>query len=606
MKINIGKEEIKMAEVEATDIANLPFTPQFVEAHDTDLRKCGLYRILPPEAQDYMAMEKNRHVLDYQHMIPTDEIGIPAFYTKLDRKLGDIKHPNLIYPVGDQICIHIYPDKTDIRDYYIPIEPPLFKNFDALLMKIEEKLADLGEIAEEADISIEEKRNILEAGLSKICVIEENAGIGLNGGNGREGIKDLFGSLFTNNNGKNKILVTSDQFQALKYLLIRDKIGLGVLEPLIRDPYIEDISCSGLGQIFVEHKIFSGLKTTIEFNDKEKLDTFLLKLSEKVGKPVSYRNPIIDAALPDGSRLNMVFGEDVSKRGSNFTIRKFSETPSSILDLIDFGTLDYRIAAYLWMLIEEGMNCFVAGETASGKTTTLNAITTFLPPDAKVVSIEDTPELQIPLKNWTREVTRGSGKHATASDVTMFDLLKASLRQRPNEIIIGEIRGVEGNIAFQGMQTGHAVLSTFHAASVEKLLQRLTGDPINVPKSYIDSLNLVVIQNAVKFGDRLVRRITSINEILGYDPVNNTFSFVETFVWNPANDSFAFTANMNDYLLEYKIAPKKRIPHHKRRIIYTELEKRANTLKKIHQAGITNFYDLFSTLIKVKGEGVLK
>ena len=272
-----------------------------------------------------------------------------------------------------------------------------------------------------------------------------------------------------------RVHLNSKQFEALRYLFIRDKEGMGPLDPLIHDPYIEDISCSGVGSLFVEHKIFKSLKASVSFKTHEDLDSFVIRLSEKIGKPVTFRDPIIDATLPDGSRINIVFGGDLSKRGSNFTIRKFSSTPISVLQLVAFNTLSYEMAAYLSLMLGHGMNMFVAGETASGKTTLLNALTTFISPTGKIVSIEDTPELQVPHPNWIREVVRGSTKSSSGAAVGMFDLLKAALRQRPNEIIIGEIRGEEGAIAFQAMQTGHACMATFHAASVEKLIQRLTG-----------------------------------------------------------------------------------------------------------------------------------
>ena len=287
------------------------------------------------------------------------------------------------------------------------------------------------------------------------------------------------------------------ELEALKYVTVRDKIGLGILQPLLSDTYIEDISCSGVGCIYVEHKVFRSLETAITFTDFDELDEFVLRLAERIKKPVTYANPIVDAVLPDGSRINIVYGRDVSKRGSNFTIRRFSETPFSILELIDFGSLNYEMAAYLSLIIEEGMNVFVSGETASGKTTLLNALTTFIPVDAKVVTVEDTPEVQVPHGNWIREVVSQVKKGQEGAGVTMFDLLKAALRQRPNEIIVGEIRGAEGLIAFQAMQTGHAVMATFHASTVEKLIQRLTGSPISVPKTYVDNLNVVVIQSAV-------------------------------------------------------------------------------------------------------------
>ncbi len=310
--------------------------------------------------------------------------------------------------------------------------------------------------------------------------------------------------------------------------MVRDKEGLGAVEPLIQDTYIEDVSCSGMGTLFVEHKIFGSLKAGITFDTMEEVDRFVIKLSEKIGRPVTVRNPIVDAVLPDGSRVNIVFGGDVSKKGSNFTIRKFSSTPFSLLDLIEAGTLSYEMAGYLSLMIGTGMNAFVSGETASGKTTLLNAITTLIPPNHKIVSIEDTAELQVPHPNWTREVVRGSADGG--SSVTMFDLLKAAMRQRPNEIIIGEIRGEEGAIAFQAMQTGHACMATFHASSVEKLIQRLTGSPINVPKTYVDNLNLAIIMSAVRLpSGEMARRVLSINEIIAYDSEANSFNFIEVF-----------------------------------------------------------------------------
>jgi flagellar protein FlaI len=384
-------------------------------------------------------------------MIPIEEIGTPKFYPTLTRKMKNMKNPNLIYPLNELIAVHICPDKEGSREFYIPIEPVLASNFDDLVDKVELRIVTLVDTFDEPK-NEEEKRDILEKCIDMVCETETNGGNNGNGNNGNGGLRNLFLKFRTKNN--NKLQVTPEELKAIKYLMIRDKAGLGILEPFLHDPYIEDISCSGLGNIFIEHKIFESLRSPINFNTKEDLDAFIIKLSEKIGKPVSYRSPIVDAVLPDGSRINIVFGEDISKKGSNFTIRKFSETPISVLQLIEFGTFDYVIAAYLWICLHEGMNCFIAGETASGKTTTMNAITTFLPANAKIVSIEDTPELQVPHTNWIREVTRSAlgKKEGEGAGVGMFDLLKAALRQRPNEIIIGEIRGEEGKIAFQSMQ----------------------------------------------------------------------------------------------------------------------------------------------------------
>jgi len=278
------------------------------------------------------------------------------------------------------------------------------------------------------------------------------------------------------------------------------------------------------------------------------------------------------------------------------------------MNLIEWGTLDYMMLAYLSFVLEEGMNLFVVGATASGKTTTMNAITTFIRADKKIVSIEDTPELQVPHANWIREVTRGSGKEKKGSEVGMFDLLKAALRQRPDRIIIGEIRGEEGAIAFQAMQTGHGVMSTFHAGSVGRLIQRLSGEPINIPKAYIDNLEVALIQAAVKAPGSLgiVRRVTSINEIVGYDPIDQSFSFIESFRWNPANDSFEFPGYMNSYLLEEKIAPKRGIPPFKRKSIYTELKRRAKIYQRLHrERKVRDFHEVFQVLAEAHRQGLL-
>ena len=404
-----------------------------------------------------------------------------------------------------------------------------------------------------------------------------------------------------------RLILSQQEYKALEYMLVRDKIEMGTLKPFLSDRYIEDITCDGVGPIFIEHKIFKGLKSVIGFRDSQELDTFVIKLAERIKRPLTYRSPIVDATLPDGSRINIVYGTDISKHGSNFTIRKVNEIPMSILQIIESGACNYMMAAYLWICLEYGMSMFVSGETASGKTTTLNALTTFLPPENKIVTIEDTPELTVPHRNWTREVAKAKGKgEGEGSEVTMFDLLKAALRQRPNQILVGEIRGVEGSVAFSAMQTGHPVMSTFHAASVEKLIQRLCGDPISIPKTYVDNLNLVIIQSAVKLPQgETVRRMLSVNELVGYDPETQGFSFMATFVWDPATDTFTFTGKGSSYLLENKIATMLGIPENRRADIYDEVDKRARILERLHKAGYTQFWDLFHMTTKIKKQGLL-
>ncbi|MBC7130480.1 type II/IV secretion system ATPase subunit, partial [Candidatus Bathyarchaeota archaeon] len=324
----------------------------------------------------------------------------------------------------------------------------------------------------------------------------------------------------------------------LLYHFLREKIGHGFIDSFLADPFLEDISIPGEGKIFVYHKMFGYLESNIEVS-KEEIDRLLMNIAERYGKVLSYTNPIIDIHLPDGSRFNIVFGEDISLRGSNFTIRKFPKEPISVSQLIRWKTMTPELAAYLWMLFEIGISAMVCGETASGKTTTLNAITAFINSDSKIVSIEETPEINVFHKNWVREVTR---MH-TGSPVTMFDLLKAALRQRPDYIIIGEIRGEEGRIAFQAIETGHPVISTIHAGTLGQLFQRLTSHPINVPKTHIDGLNLALFQARMERGKRFIRRVTSVNEIIGYEPDEGRLNFLPTFLYDPDIDQIRFTGS---------------------------------------------------------------
>jgi len=535
-----------------------------------------LFRRLPPQLQE--ESKSQVHLGRYLVDLPMDDIGTPEYAAVLTNSMKGLQYRNLIYPVSHGIYVHLYPDMKDSRDYYIVIEPSLGP-IAGLMEQVDRRLIDYVDELERA--GAEERAEVLLNCLDRICTV-------------RGGLRH-----------RRSIKVSQAEWEGLRYLLIRDKEGMGVIEPLISDPYIEDITCSGVGPLFVEHKIFGGLKAGISFETEKSLDRFVIQLSEKIGRPVTVRHPIVDAVLPDGSRVNIVFGGDVSIKGSNFTIRKFSKTPMSILGLVETGTLSYDMLGYLSLMVGTGMNIFISGETASGKTTLLNAVTTLIQPNHKIVSIEDTAELQVPHPNWTREVIRGNTNGG--SSVTMFDLLKAAMRQRPNEIIIGEIRGEEGAIAFQAMQTGHACMATFHASSVEKLIQRLTGNPINVPKTYMDNLNLVIIMSAVRLPDGTTgRRVLSINELLSYDSESNSFNFIEVFRWDPAKDKFEFPGYLNAPILEHVVAARRGLPPKEVRQIYDEIAVRAIILRKLHERGITDFYELHSILSQAYRQGYFR
>jgi flagellar protein FlaI len=541
---------------------------------------------LSPELQAECA--KSPFLMKYIANLPIDEIGVPSYYPKLKRSLGGLEYRNLIYGIDEGLYVHIYPDASGTRDHHIAVEPTTVVNIDHLIPQVDERLVSWAEEIGRLEDK-DEKRRLLLKLLGMICTTKKPSANG------------------SKRRSSDQIYVTPIEFEAIKYRVMRDKIGLGVLQPLLLDPNIEDISCSGIGNIFIEHKVFKSVQSSIAFVDHDDVDDFAVWLGEWIKHPVTVRNPLVDAVLPDGSRINIVYGREISKRGSNFTIRKAGGTPLSILELIEFGTLTYMMASYLSLMLEEGLNMFVVGATASGKTTLLNALNTFLKPDAKIVTIEDTPEVQVPHKNWVQEVTRHMGADSKGGEVGMFELLKAALRQRPDRIIVGEIRSIEAVVAFQAMQTGHGVMSTFHAASVEKLIQRLTGEPINIPKTYIDNLNLAVIQSAVRLPNgKGARRVMSINEIIGYDPVTESFSFLEAFRWNPANDTFEFPGYMNSYLLEQIIAIKRGIPPFRRKEIYDVVKRRARIFEKLHkEKGVTDFNEFFQILSEAKKQNLL-
>jgi flagellar protein FlaI len=610
---------------------NLPFKPETLDTtidFYNDIESSALYKMLPANAKEYV--KASPHLLEYLHVFPVNTYGIPLFLSELKKDLRTMKSPNIIYPVNETTFIHILPDPDDVRNFYIPIEPSFLHSVNQMLPAIETKLIDLIDGLEEDPISDKERAEVLRKMLANIAVIRpKNVDLATmtGGGAGQQDMKSrLTTFLNTDFTAKDKmskvkkkfqipttpegkIILTDQEYRAIEYLLVRDKIDMGVLKPFLSDSYIEDISCDGVGPIFIEHKIFKGLKSVIEFKVSSELDEFVVKMAERIKRPITYRSPIVDATLLDGSRINIVYGTAISKHGSNFSIRKVMDVPLSILNIVESNGIDYVAAAYLWICVEYGMSLFVSGETASGKTTLLNAITGFIPPENKIVTIEDTPELNVPHRNWVREVALAKGKgegDGGGGEVTMFDLLKAALRQRPNQILVGEIRGVEGAVAFGAMQTGHPVMSTFHAASVEKLIQRLCGDPINIPKTYVDNLNLVIIQSAVKRPDgAVVRRMISINELVGYNAETQGFTFVQMFTWEPVSDTFVWSGKGSSFLLENKIATMLGMPDSRKSEIYLEVEKRAKILERLHKAGYTKFWDLFHMMTKIKKQGLL-
>lgn len=327
----------------------------------------------------------------------------------------------------------------------------------------------------------------------------------------------------------------------VKYYVFRETLGLGKIEGLMHDPNIEDISCDGAGlPIYVFHRnpSYGELPTNIKFRKKEKLDNYVLKLAQKCGRALSVATPLMDGSLPDGSRVQITYGTEIARRGSNFTIRKFTERPLSPIDLINYGTINSDLLAYLWFLIEKQKSVLIAGSTAVGKTSMLNALSLFVDPNLKVVSIEDTAELRLPHPNWVPEVARvGFGPHEYG-EVSMYDLLKSAMRQRPDYLIVGEVRGKEASVMFHAMNTGHPSFSTIHADRIEAVIDRLTTRPINLPMSLLETLDTIVFLIKSKKKGKFIRRLSQVLELLRYDREEKELETNEYAKWNPGRDTF--------------------------------------------------------------------
>ena len=321
---------------------------------------------------------------------------------------------------------------------------------------------------------------------------------------------------------KNKIRMDKSQKDKIVYYIIRQVNGLDRIEALMHDTLIEDIECNGIGiPIFIVHRKYGHIVTNVQFDTEKELQQFIIKMAHLSKSYVSYASPLLDAILPDGSRVNATLTSNVSTRGPTFTIRKFPQKPLTAIDLINSGTLNSTIASYLWTALEFKKNMILIGPTAGGKTTLLNVISSFIAPAQRVVSIEDTREINLLMENWIPQITRpgfgppdSSGKKY--GEVTMLDLLKESFRQRPDYLILGEVRGEEMSLMFQGMASGHCSLSTVHSKSVESLVTRLTTPPISLDPSLLTCLDIVIV-TGFKGSNETNREIKELDEIRGFN-----------------------------------------------------------------------------------------
>ena len=434
---------------------------------------------------------------------PLVESALPASYREIDHYWVD---------VGESLVVVALNEKTNQNEYLL-FEPVLSEFQYELIERVHADLRNV--LILDDDELVRDKRELL---IEKMDDLFHEYGIS----------PDL-NTLFK-----------------LQYYLVRNFLGWGRIEALMKDPYIEDISCDGtMIPLFLYHRKYRNIKTNITFK-AEILDSLAITLAQRSGKHISTGSPIIDATLPEGSRLQLTFGKEVTTRGTSFTIRKFREDPFSPIELLENGTFNEDQLVYFWMAIENNKSLLFIGGTASGKTTSLNAASLFIPPMAKVVSIEDTREITLYHENWIASVTRDSIAEG-ASMISMFDLLRAAMRQRPEYILVGEVRGAEAQTLFQAMNTGHTTFSTLHAGNVDAAIHRLESEPLNVPRNMLQALNVISVQALVYRGQERIRRVQEIVEIAGADPVTGSLRVNTVFTYDPVTDKFSYHGRSQVY-----------------------------------------------------------
>ena len=387
--------------------------------------------------------------------------------------------------------------------------------------------------------------------------------------------------------------IAEEAVDKLMYFIIRDFLGYGKIDPLMKDHLIEDISADGVNiPIYVWHREYESLPTNIIFNDVDELNSFIVRLAYLAGKNISLAMPILDASLPDGSRIQMTYGKEITRRGSTFTIRRFRVDPLTISDLISFNTVSSDLAAYFWYAIENRASILVSGGVASGKTTLLNCLSMFIKPGLKLVSVEDTAELNLPHENWIPSVVRtgfGHDEKGTGA-ITLFDLLKAAVRQRPDYLIVGEVRGAEAYTLFQAMATGHLGMGTIHGESVSSVIHRLASEPMNIPRPLLTMIDAVTVQLRTEVDGKPARRTRTVTEIIGLDPRTQELLTNEVYRWDAKRDVFLYSGR--SYILEEKM---KRMGLSEEDV-REELHRRKTMLDWMVKKGIRRYTDVVSLI----------
>ncbi|MEF8848825.1 MAG: type II/IV secretion system ATPase subunit [Candidatus Thermoplasmatota archaeon] len=339
--------------------------------------------------------------------------------------------------------------------------------------------------------------------------------------------------LSIDNNERNKI----------EYFLKRKLLNYGKIDEIMKDHHVEEIHCNGPKKpLYVSHSKYGNLKTNVQFSTEEELYRFVLKLAQKTGKHLSYEKPVLDSYLPDQSSIHLTLGDQISSNGSTFTINKIPQSPFTPLDLIRENTMSYEMLAYFWLVLEHKFNVVITGKNDSGKTSTLNAISFFIPKNSKIMSLEKKRELTIPSDNWIPE------KISLADKIDFYQLLKSSISQEPDYLITEDIEGRETYLSFQAMSLGLSCVSTIIADSAQDLLYKLEVKPIDLPRVMLRSLDLICVQTNDKVKNKRLRRCRKIIEVIDVDPKIGEILTNEVFRWNPEEDKYNYSGK--SYLLE--------------------------------------------------------
>lgn len=431
---------------------------------------------------------------------------------------------NIVYPLMRPYAYaSIKFDRADNLMVYNVVEPKLTQREQSILEKIKEGLVQIIDITFE-DIKAQGIMPFLEESVDRLLA-EYN------------------------------LATSRKEYVKIMYYIYRDFVGLNRIEALMHDPFIEDIGADGVGiPVYIIHQKFGSMKTNVVYNDIEELREFVTKLAERCDRYISYAEPLLDGTLKDGTRVQASLASDVTTRGPTFSLRKFREIPLTPVDMVRLNTASPEMLAYLWFIVENGANILIAGGVSTGKTSFLNAISMFIPADLKIVSIEDTRELQLPHENWIPGVSRAGFAGSGVGEVSMFELLRESFRQNPDYLVVGEIRGKEAYVMFQGMSSGHPSISTMHAGSVDDLLKRLQTRPISLSAGLLESLDAVVIMVHAREKGKSARRVKEIVEIESIDAATGNPRTIKAFVWVPHDDVFEYRG---DSWLLHQIATEK-------------------------------------------------